>query len=84
MWLSCQLMKILLERVSILKRRSCASWDSSPWLMNARETSATCPLLRDVGVEVAAVSAAAVDQEGSEDVVIHGGEDVQWLGPAPC
>ena len=38
--------------------------------MSARETSATCPLLRDVGAEVVAVAAAAVDQEGGEAVVI--------------
>ena len=36
--------------------------------MSARETSATCPLLRDVGLEVVAV--AAVDQEGGEAVVM--------------
>ena len=32
--------------------------------MSARETSATCPLLRDMGAEVVAVAAAVVDQEG--------------------
>ena len=34
------------------------------------------PLLRDVGVEVVAVAAAAVDQEGGEAMVIHGVDDV--------
>ena len=38
--------------------------------MSERETSATCPLLRDVGAEVEAVAAAALDQEGGEAVVI--------------
>ena len=40
--------------------------------MSAKETSATCPLLRDVGVELVAVAAAAaaVDQEGGEAVVM--------------
>ena len=38
--------------------------------MSARETIATCPLLRDVGAEVVAVAAAVVDQEGGEAVVI--------------
>ena len=38
--------------------------------MSTRETSATCPLLRDVVEEVVAVAAAAVDQEGGEAVVI--------------
>ena len=44
--------------------------------MSARETSATCFLLRDVGEEVGAVAAAAVDKEGGEAMVINGGEDV--------
>ena len=34
--------------------------------MSARETSAMCHLSRDVGAEVVAVVAAAVDQEGGE------------------
>ena len=34
--------------------------------MSVRETSATCPLLKDVGTEVVAVDAAAVDQEEGE------------------
>ena len=38
--------------------------------MSARETSATCNLLRDVGVEVVAVAAAAVDQEVGKAVVM--------------
>ena len=38
--------------------------------MIARGTSATCPLLRDVGAEVVAVAGAAVDQEGGKAVVI--------------
>ena len=49
--------------------------------MIAKETSATCPLLRDVGVEVVAVAAVAVDQEGGEAAVIHGGEDVPMAWP---
>ena len=40
-----------------------------------------CPLLRDVGVEVVAVASAAVDQEGGEAVVTHGGEDVTKAWP---
>ena len=38
--------------------------------MIVRETSVTYPLLRDVGAEVVAVAASAVDQEGGEAVVI--------------
>ena len=38
-------------------------------------------MLRDVGVEVVAVAAAAVDQEGGEAVVIYGGEDVPMGWP---
>ena len=38
--------------------------------MSARETSATCPLARDVGAEVVAVAVAAVDQEGGEAGVV--------------
>ena len=38
--------------------------------MSARETSATCLLLRDVGADVVAVAAAAVDQEGGKAVVM--------------
>ena len=38
--------------------------------MSVRETSATCPLLKDVGAEVVAVDAAAVDLEGGESVVM--------------
>ena len=34
--------------------------------MSARETSATCPLWRDVGAEVVAVAADAVYQEGGK------------------
>ena len=49
--------------------------------MSARETSATFPLFRDVGVEVVAVAAAVVDQEGGEAVVIHGGEDMPMAWP---
>ena len=34
--------------------------------MSAIETSATCPLSRDVGAKVVAVAAAVLDQEGGE------------------